>query len=414
MCSLKESHSTFGFLSPKRYCYNCFTVMDHSTNPVYKKYFGKDPEASSNPSIVESNSSEHEGQVQNPDLKPLPIIKQDLNPDQSEPNSISEVPELANLHESPQEVIVQVQPLPSREDFQKLTEQVTIIEENPENFYDLIRIIGEGGSGSVFLVRSKQSSLNFALKRIEIKSNAIRMQILNEISITMASKNPNVVNYYESYSYNNYLWIIVELMSGNLTDLIMDKSGQIPEPLMAYIMKEILKGLISLHGQHRIHRDIKSDNVLVSLDGDIKLSDFGYSAQLTTEQVNRHTVVGTPCWMAPELIMGNEYDMKVDIWSLGIVAIEIADGEPPYLRENPMKALYLIVNNPVPTLLKKSKWSEAFVSFIESCLIKDAKLRPTAESLLNHPFILNSPHEGKSLFRDFLLAWKEKKRVNHK
>ena len=386
--------------------------MDHSTNPIYKKYFEKDSQNPSIPSIESNNSSEH--QDQEPDPKSIPVIKQELNPDQSEPNLVSELPHLPNLPESSPEDSVEVRPLPSREDFQKLTDQVTIIEDNPENYYNLIRIIGEGGSGSVFLVSSKQNSSNFALKRIELKSNQIRMQILNEISLTMFSKNPNVVNYYESYSFNNYLWIVVELMSGNLTDLIMDKSGQIPEPLMAYVLKEILKGLMSLHAQHRIHRDIKSDNVLVSLDGDIKLSDFGYSAQLTTEQINRNTVVGTPCWMAPELILGNGYDMKVDIWSLGIVAIEIADGEPPYLRENPMKALYLIVNSAAPSLSKKSKWSQDFLSFIDSCLIKDVKLRPTAEALLSHPFILNSPQDGKSLFRDFLLAWKEKKRIPHK
>jgi len=132
----------------------------------------------------------------------------------------------------------------------------------------------------------------------------------------------------------------------------MDRWGMIPEHLMAYIFREVLTGLANLHHDHRIHRDIKSDNILISWDGKVKLSDFGYAAQLTTEEDKRTTVVGTPCWMAPELIIGSRYDTKVDIWSLGIVALEVAERDPPFLKENPLRALYMISNAPSPALKK--------------------------------------------------------------
>ena len=228
--------------------------------------------------------------------------------------------------------------------------------------------------------------------------------------MTILSQNPNVVSYYESYNFSSCLWIIVELMKGNLTDLIMDKAGIIPEYLMAYICKEILTGLRHLHSQFRIHRDIKSDNILLSLDGSVKLGDFGYAAQLTAEQDKRTTVVGTPSWMAPELVVGSKYDGKVDIWSMGIVSLEMAEGEPPNLRENPMKALYLTATGPPPSLSEKHKWSTEFNRFIEKCLIKDPEMRPSSEELLNDPFIALSPVDGKQQFSIYLGNWVNRKR----
>ena len=237
-------------------------------------------------------------------------------------------------------------------------------------------------------------------------------QIVNEISMTVMSQNPCVVSYFESYKYSSCLWIVVELMKGNLTDLIMDKAGDIPENLMAFISREVLVGLLHLHRQFRIHRDIKSDNILLSLDGSVKLGDFGYAAQLTAEQDKRTTVVGTPSWMAPELIIGSRYDEKVDIWSLGIVLLEMAEGEPPNLRENPMKALYMTANGPPPSLSDKSKWSQEFNDFVTLCLTKDPQYRLGAEQLLTHPFIQLSTGEGKVHFSQFLESWIKKKRKN--
>lgn len=228
--------------------------------------------------------------------------------------------------------------------------------------------------------------------------------------MTVLSQNPNVVNYYESYKYNSCLWIVVELMKGNLTDLIMDKAGAIPENLMAYISREIIEGLRLLHSQFRIHRDIKSDNILLSLDGSVKLGDFGYAAQLTAEQDKRTTVVGTPSWMAPELVVGAKYDCKIDVWSLGIVLLEMAEGEPPNLRENPMKALYLTANGPPPSLTDKNKWSVEFNRFVTRCLIKDPDTRPNCEELLADPFIALTPSTGKELFGQYLENWVKRKK----
>ena len=262
----------------------------------------------------------------------------------------------------------------------------------------------------MYLARSRSTGENYALKRIILKNKQQYEQIVNEISMTVMSQNPNVVNYYQSYKFQNCLWIIVELMKGNLTDLIMDKAGSIPEDLMAYITREVLLGLNALHNQYRIHRDIKSDNILLSLEGLVKLGDFGYAAQLTAEQDKRTTVVGTPSWMAPELVIGAKYDEKVDIWSLGIVLLEMAEGEPPNLRENPMKALYLTANGPPPSLSEKERWSPEFNRFITICLTKDPAHRPDTNDLLNDPFIALAPRNGKEAFSQYLHNWVNRKK----
>lgn len=256
----------------------------------------------------------------------------------------------------------------------------------------------------VFLVKNRSTSKYYALKRILVPNQEKKDLIINEIAMTKTSQNVNVVNYFESYFYNNYLWIIVELMQGNLTELISAKKGAIPEQHMAYIFHEVLQALHHLHSRYKMHRDIKSDNVLLSLDGCVKLGDFGYAAQLTTEQEMRFTVVGTPSWMAPELIMSEGYDSKADIWSLGIVAIELAEGEPPYIKENPMKVMYNVVNQPPPALKVRYCWSENFNSFVESCLVKDPSARPSASDLLKHPFICSAA-DGKESFSQFLKNW---------
>ena len=283
-----------------------------------------------------------------------------------------------------------------------------ILETNPELIYEIIRKIGKGGSGIVFLVKDRTSGKYYALKRIYISSEQQHTLILNEISMTKSSQNPFVVKYYESYSFNSHLWITVELMQGSLTDLISLRPEQIPEPHMAFILREIIQALMSLHSRFKIHRDIKSDNVLLALDGSVKLGDFGYAAQLTVEQGIRDTIVGTPSWMAPELLMGLGYDGKADIWSVGIVGIELAEGEPPYLKENPMKVLQNIINLPPPTLKVKYKWSQEFNSFIEACLIKDPSMRPTAQQLFEHPLLQNAAN-GKAGFSEFLKNWANKK-----
>ena len=183
----------------------------------------------------------------------------------------------------------------------------------------------------------------------------------------------------------------------------MQRTGKIPEPIIGYIMKEVLLGLRIMHEQFRIHRDIKSDNILISLDGSVRLGDL--DMQLTLEQGMRHSVVGTPSWMAPELVVGMDYGVSVDIWSLGIVAIETVVGEPPYLNENPMKALYLIGTKPAPTLPNNGMWSRKFIEFVNACLVKDPETRPTSEILLEMPFINELPQNSNQVFADYLREW---------
>ena len=168
---------------------------------------------------------------------------------------------------------------------------------------------------------------------------------------------------------------------GTLTE-VLGPTIDIPESHIAFVCKQMLLGLAFIHRQHRLHRDIKSDNILVDFNGAVKLADFGFAVGLTEEQDKRRSVVGTPYWMAPELIRGLEYDAKVDVWSLGITAIELAEGEPPHLHEAPLRALLLITTKPSPTLRNEAKWSARFKHFLKCSLHTDPAKRASSESLL--------------------------------
>jgi p21-activated kinase 1 len=186
---------------------------------------------------------------------------------------------------------------------------------------------------------------------------------------------------------------------GALTDIVT--LCDCCEEHIAYVLRGVLKALSVIHRANLIHRDIKSDNVLITKSGGVKLSDFGFTAQLGTSKEKRKTACGTPYWMAPEVIQSLPYGKEVDIWSLGIMGLELAEGAPPYLSEPPAKALYMIVVDGVPGLSKKSDWSREFNTFISSCLEKDASKRPTADQLLEHPFLKKActPQEMAELHR---------------
>lgn len=181
------------------------------------------------------------------------------------------------------------------------------------------------------------------------------------------------------------------LNGGSLTDFLYQFAKKIPENAIAYILKQILIGLVSLHSKRQIHRDLKSDNLLYNTIGEVKIADFGFAIQLTKDKLNRKSIVGTPAWMAPELVKKDQYDQKVDIWSLGIVAYELIEGEPPYLRIPHLKAMYFIVSKPPPTVKGVSKQLQ---DFVESCLKTNPKERLDSLSLLNHSFIKKS-EKGK-------------------
>jgi serine/threonine protein kinase len=186
--------------------------------------------------------------------------------------------------------------------------------------------------------------------------------------MTKCKDNENLIKCFDAYDYKSRLWFFLEYMdAGSLTEIVEKRKGNISEDVCAYILYQTLRGLYSLHRRNIVHRDIKSDNILINKNGDVKLADFGYAAQLTLERDTRSTKVGTVCWMAPEIILGKQsYDTRVDIWSLGIFALELATGEPPYLTQSQEKTLRDIVTKESPQL--EDRWSSEFKDFVARCL----------------------------------------------
>ncbi|KAN0065410.1 Protein kinase [Thecaphora frezii] len=259
--------------------------------------------------------------------------------------------------------------------------------DDPNMLYSKMKKVGQGASGSVFVAKTLATGQRVAIKTMDLSMQPRKELIVNEILVMKESQHPNIVNFLDSYLVrNNELWVIMEYMEGGaLTDVI--DNNTLEEDQIAAICFETCKGLEHLHSQSIIHRDIKSDNVLLNASGQVKITDFGFCAKLTDQKSKRATMVGTPYWMAPEVVKQKEYGAKVDIWSLGIMAIEMIENEPPYLDEEPLKALYLIATNGTPTLKKPETLSKALKSFLAVCLCADVKSRATADELLQHAFL---------------------------
>jgi serine/threonine-protein kinase 24/25/MST4 len=266
----------------------------------------------------------------------------------------------------------------------------TEIETNPRRRYQLMQKIGKGGFSSVFKAYDVVTLTTVAIKIIDLEDVGDELDEVNqEILIMSHIQCPQLIKYYASHVIGLNLWIIMEyLEAGSIADLIKD-IGPLDEPSISYVLSELLHGLSYFHSERKIHRDVKGSNILLSADAGVKLADFGVTGQLTDSMNKMETTVGTPFWMSPEVITESAYDGCADIWSVGITAIELAQGLPPYALEvHPMQVIFLIPKNPPPVL--EGDFSSELKDFVSQCLQKASHRRPAAMDLLQHPFIVNA------------------------
>jgi len=265
--------------------------------------------------------------------------------------------------------------------------------EDPEKLFRVLDVIGQGSFGIVCTCINLKNDKIYAVKFIEINEDE-GGDIQNEIEILKATTMcDNVVRYFGSYLKENYLMIVMEYCDGgSVLDVMQVCNRSLTEKQIAAVCYHALKGLAFMHASKILHRDIKAGNVLLSGAGRAKLADFGVSTRLLTTIQKHKTVVGSPYWMSPEVIVApngaNGYDHKADIWSLGITAIEMAETKPPHYDINPLRVIFVIPNRVPPTLKVEGTYSKEFRDFVEQCLKKNPTERPSAAELLKHPFIV--------------------------
>ncbi|XP_068507647.1 myosin-IIIb isoform X6 [Syngnathus scovelli] len=303
---------------------------------------------------------------------------------------------------------------------------------DPSDNWDIVETIGKGTYGKVYRVISKKDGSQAAVKVLDPINHTrhtnrdVDEEIEAEYNILRSlSNHPNVVKFYGMFyksenASGGQLWLVLELCNGgSVTELIkglLTRGQRLQEPVIAYILYSALLGLQHLHNNRIIHRDVKGNNILLTTEGGVKLVDFGVSAQLTSARLRRNTSVGTPFWMAPEVIACEQqydytYDARCDVWSLGITAIELADGDPPLADMHPVKALFKIPRNPSPTLQNPEQWCRSFCHFIGQCLIKDFEARPSVTHLLEHPFIKQAHGKDVALRQQLAALIKEQQEV---
>ncbi|XP_033977083.1 mitogen-activated protein kinase kinase kinase kinase 4 isoform X1 [Trematomus bernacchii] len=294
---------------------------------------------------------------------------------------------------------------------------------DPAGIFELVEVVGNGTYGQVYKGRHVKTGQLAAIKVMEVTEEE-EEEIKLEINMLKSySHHRNIATYYGAFikkspaGQDHQLWLVMEYCgAGSVTDLVKKTKGNcLKEDWIAYICREVLRGLSHLHSHHVIHRDIKGQNVLLTENAEVKLVDFGVSAQLDKTIGRRNTFIGTPYWMAPEVIACDEnpdaaYDYRSDLWSLGITALEMAEGAPPLCDMHPMRALFLIPRNPPPKL-KSKKWSKRFLSFTDSCLVKNHLQRPNTDTLLRHAFIrdLANERQVRIMLKDHLDRTRKKK-----
>ncbi|XP_012626062.1 STE20-like serine/threonine-protein kinase isoform X1 [Microcebus murinus] len=264
---------------------------------------------------------------------------------------------------------------------------------NPEEFWEIIGELGDGAFGKVYKAQNKETNVLAAAKVIDTKSEEELEDYMVEIDILASCDHPNIVKLLDAFYYENNLWILIEFCAGGAVDAVMlELERPLTESQIQVVCKQTLEALNYLHDNKIIHRDLKAGNILFTLDGDIKLADFGVSAKNTRTIQRRDSFIGTPYWMAPEVVMcetskDRPYDYKADVWSLGITLIEMAEIEPPHHELNPMRVLLKIAKSEPPTLAQPSKWSSNFKDFLKKCLEKNVDARWNTSQLLQHPFV---------------------------
>ncbi|KAM5324067.1 STE20-like serine/threonine-protein kinase isoform 2-T2 [Glossophaga mutica] len=264
---------------------------------------------------------------------------------------------------------------------------------NPEEFWEIIGELGDGAFGKVYKAQNKETNVLAAAKVIDTKSEEELEDYMVEIDILASCDHPNIVKLLDAFYYENNLWILIEFCAGGAVDAVMlELERPLTESQIQVVCRQTLEALNYLHDNKIIHRDLKAGNILLTLDGDIKLADFGVSAKNTRTIQRRDSFIGTPYWMAPEVVMcetskDRPYDYKADVWSLGITLIEMAEIEPPHHELNPMRVLLKIAKSEPPTLAQPSKWSSNFKDFLKKCLEKNVDSRWTTSQLLLHPFV---------------------------
>lgn len=274
--------------------------------------------------------------------------------------------------------------------------QTRISNQNPEETWEIIDELGDGAFGTVYKAKHKESEVLAAAKIIEIKDEEELKDFRVEIDILSSCKHKYVVGLVETYLYQSKLWMLIEFCEGGaLDDIMLDLEKPLTEPQIKVVCKQTLEALTFLHASRVIHRDLKAGNILLTSDGNIRLADFGVSAQNKRTAQKRDSFIGTPYWMAPEVILcetfkDQPYNYKADIWSLGVTLIELAEMEPPYHDLNPMRVLIKIPKADPPKLQFRSKWSKQFSDFIAKCLDKNPETRPSAAELLEHPWLADA------------------------